>query len=111
MRVIWLAGLLALGACDKERQLRDYRDKAKLTEAHVQLDALSHKAKAYAMEHATFPGGDAGPTPATPCCAQPGHRCKSVEADWSASPWTVLDFRIDEDLRFQYSYRGVDNGF
>lgn len=103
--------VVALAACDKARELRDYADKAKVSEAKVQLSLIAKRAKAYAVEHATFPGGDAGPAPATPCCSQPRQRCDGSETDWSAAPWSALDFRIDEPIRFQYSYHGGGDRF
>jgi hypothetical protein len=84
----------------------DYMGKAKKTEAQLQLNKLGKNAKVFFVTENTFPVGKAGPTPATPCCAGPDHKCAPVPADqWAASEvWSKLDFQIDEATLFQYSY-------
>jgi hypothetical protein len=89
----------------------DYMKKSKRTEASLQLDKLGKNAKVYALTNAEFPAGDAGPTPAGPCCQGPGGRCAIDGSGWQQATWQALDFEIDEPNLFQYSYHSDGKTF
>lgn len=92
----------AVAACF-ESAFKDYMGKAKQTEAALQLNKLAKYAKVYWAENSAFPTGKVGPSPATPCCDGPGHKCPV--GDWGKDPaWQALDFQIDEPHQFQYTY-------
>jgi hypothetical protein len=99
----------AVKAC-MSKAFGDYMAKSKLTEAALQLNRIGKDLKLYVMERDAFPIGNAGPTPAEPCCKGENHKCPVVPIEqWSASEiWKLLDFEISEPTLFQYSYESTD---
>lgn len=94
----------AVAAC-MSKAFGAYANKSKATEAKLHLNKLGKNAKVFYMTESTFPVGKAGPTPAEPCCKAPGQKCAPNPAQWEAAePWKLLDFMIDDEHRFQYSY-------
>ena len=84
-----------------------YMEKSKASEAELHLKRIEKAIKTEYAETAAFPVGDAGPTPAGPCCEGPNHKCAASRAAWADQPvWTALDFEVDEPSFFQYSYHG-----
>lgn len=83
--------------------------KAKKSEAQLQLHNAERKLKEYYVQHSAFPVGTSAPVPARPCCESPEGRCSVVAAsEWSAQPgWGEIGFHIDEPTRFQYTYSGT----
>lgn len=77
----------------------------------MQLNRIGKSAKVAFITNAEYPTGRAGPTPATPCCAQPDKQCAPAAADWANPIWQALDFRIDDPFRFQYSYESDGKTF
>jgi hypothetical protein len=88
-----------------------YLARSKSTEATLMLNKLAKSAKTAFVTNAAYPTGSAGPTPATPCCAQPDKRCAPNPADWADPTWRALDVSIDEPFRFQYSYQSDGKTF
>jgi hypothetical protein len=89
----------------------DYLKRSKEIEAKIQLGKLGKMAK---VEHATtseFPKGKVGPTPATPCCAEPAKECSSTDTTWADPVWQALDFTIEGAFRYQYSYESDGKTF
>ena len=82
----------------------NYQRKAKAVEAELELRRIGHAAIMYFDEHGRFPAAAAGPTPATPCCAGPDHKCASVIDDWAAEPWRTLGVTMLEPHRYQYTF-------
>lgn len=81
-----------------------YTDKAKATEAALQLNKLGKNAKIFFSVNAQFPVGKASTLPEKPCCSQANHRC-AVTAAWAKDPiWTAFDFQLDDPNLFQYTY-------
>jgi Tfp pilus assembly protein PilE len=89
----------------------DYMHKSKSIEAKLQLNKLSRLAKTLYIEKEAFPESSAPLTPATPCCAQPGHRCANLPDDWQAPEWRAFEFQADERGRFQYSFTSTKSTF
>ncbi|MBA3392649.1 MAG: hypothetical protein H0T89_08400 [Deltaproteobacteria bacterium] len=88
-----------------------YIERSKSTEAKLQLNRIGKAAKVAFIEKAAYPAGKVGPTPATPCCQQPGKQCAPVAADWAVPVWQALELQIDEPFRFQYSYESDGKTF
>lgn len=89
----------------------DYMHKSKSLEAKLNLNRLARSAKTVFIEKEAFPVSSAPLTPATPCCAQPGHRCANSPAEWDAPEWRAFDFQVDEPGRFQYSFTSTATSF
>jgi type II secretory pathway pseudopilin PulG len=89
----------------------DYAKKSRKTEAALQLNKLGKSAKRAYFEGSAFPAGNAPLTPPEPCCGQRNNHCPAASALYAADPtWKALDFQIDEDTLFQYSYSGSPDG-
>ena len=100
-----------LDACARERSsvdsYRSYMKKSKAIEAELQLKRIEKELKRAYAENASFPQGEAGPTPEPgSCCAGPGHKCQPDPSLWSGvAVWDALDFEMDDPHLFSYSYR------
>jgi len=105
--VLGVLGILAAVAIPS---FMDYTKRAKASEADLYLMRLERSAKRYAAENSAFPRASAPLTPATPCCAGPGHQCNDPQA-WTTPEWKELDFGIDEPHRFQYAYESDGKTF
>jgi hypothetical protein len=92
--------------------VKAYGDKAKKTEPLLVLNHLAKDAKNYFIINAQFPQGKASTQPAEPCCKSPDHKCPPVPADtMDKDPvWKALEFRLDDPMRFQYSYASDATG-
>jgi Tfp pilus assembly major pilin PilA len=89
----------------------DYTKRSKKTEAALQLNKISKNAKRVYSETSSFPKGSAPLLPPQPCCGQPRNHCQAVPQLFAADPvWKDLDFQIDEDSLFQYSYEASPDG-
>jgi len=98
----------AHGAPEKKDGLKDYQDKSKATEASLMLNKIGKSAKRVFGETGKYPIGKAALTPATDCCKGDGGKCAVDSKQWTAEPWTSLDFTIDEPHLFRYSFDGSD---
>lgn len=116
MIVVAIIGILASVAIPA---FMDYIKRSKKTEATLELNKLGKNAKRSYAETSSFPVGTATPLPTKPgtggCCGGAGSRpntCAAVPASWAADTvWRALDFEIDEDTLFYYSYTGAANSF
>lgn len=87
-----------------------YMQKSKLPEVRLNLRKIEKSVKAYYIERAEMPQGNAPLTPAAPCCANPDRRCAPDE--FMTSPaWQAIDFEPFERTRFQYSYTSSPTQF
>ncbi len=122
MIVVAIIGILAAVAIPA---FLDYMKKGKRSEAEVNLGAIQKGAKSGFFEDSAFPnpeapgvgGSYAGVTPGATCCAQtPQNRCTVDLDQWrsgdSAAPyeWDLLQFSVDEQHYFRYSYVADGNG-
>jgi type II secretory pathway pseudopilin PulG len=104
-------GVLGVLAAVAIPSFMDYQKKSKKTEAALELNKVSRNAKRVYIETSSFPPGSAPLTPPEPCCGQPNNHCGAVPALYAADPvWKSLDFQIDEDTLFQYSYSASSDG-
>ncbi len=67
--------------------------RARRLDAQLNLHAIERGIYAFHAEHGTFPVGDTGWTPETPCCEQRGRVCRLEPQEWSVHPlWSQLEF-------------------
>ena len=115
MIVVAIVGILATVAIPA---FMDYVRRSKKSEAVLQLNKIGKNAKRTYGETASYPAGSGGPTPAPAvpgkgCCGGSGsspNHCTATPAAWTGV-WTALDFEIDEDSLFYYSYTGAGQSF
>ncbi len=89
--------------------VRDYQRKSKAIEGKVMLHAASRDAKRAFLDKNGYVVGKAGPTPTTPCCAQPNHVCADNPGEWAQSPiWTALEIAGPESNQYQLTYESTD---
>jgi hypothetical protein len=81
----------------------------KTDQAKQHLLAIAEGAKAAHARTASFPVGDAPPTPPTSCCAPPDYKC--VWPRTAPPIWDALSFKIEKDFYFHYSYRSDGTTF
>ena len=90
----------------------DYMKKSKASEASVELNAIGKLLKRYYAENASFPKGDAGPTPDFPtCCGLQSdgqgvdNKCPNSASAWRKDKvWTELGFAMSEPSQYRYTY-------
>ena len=89
--------------------LKDYQRKSKGIDGKLAVHRLVRSAKMAFIENSAFVAGKAGPTPATPCCAQPDHVCAEDPTEWAKSPvWSALQIQSAESNQFQFTYESTD---
>ncbi|HET9993352.1 MAG TPA: hypothetical protein VFQ65_32675, partial [Kofleriaceae bacterium] len=81
----------------------DYQKRSRPTGAALQLNKLGKNLKAYYIENAAFPIGDAPLTPDKPCCGQPQNKC-AVDPAMFGGIWQKLDFQLDAPTAYRFSY-------
>jgi prepilin-type N-terminal cleavage/methylation domain-containing protein len=116
MIVVAIIGILAAVAIPA---FMDYMKRSKKTEASLQLNKIGKNSKRAYMENSQYVSGTAGPTPAKPgsggCCggagASPNHCAANPSAFTANTTWKALDFEIDEDTLFYYSYGGTNTDY
>lgn len=109
--------LALLGSCNSEKSsekvVKDYIGRSKQAEAMIQLNKIAKRAQEEYVTNARFPTEAAPLTPAVDCCKQNAgnkRKCAATPADWSAPAWQALDFSVDADSFFRYSYEPVAGG-
>jgi hypothetical protein len=80
------------------------------TEADITLHfAAARAAMAFTANNNAYVTGKAGPTPATPCCAQPDHFCTDSPDEWAQSPiWSALKILPSRSTHYQLTYESTD---
>ena len=114
MIVVAIIGILAAVAIPA---FMDYMKRSKKTEASLQLNKIGKNSKRAYMENSQYVSGSTPFTPAPVtagkgCCggagASPNH-CAANPSSFTGNPtWKALDFEIDEDTLFYYSYGGTN---
>jgi prepilin-type N-terminal cleavage/methylation domain-containing protein len=114
MIVVAIIGILATVAIPA---FMDYVKRSKRSEAVLQLNKLGKNAKRTYGETASYPTGTASPAPTPPgtrgCCGGTGkspNHCAADPTAWTGV-WKALDFEIDEDSLFYYSYDGASQSY
>jgi hypothetical protein len=101
------------GGDDDEDPVLGYKKKAKKSEAMIQLDKISKRAKEEFHVNGAFPVAKLALTPGETCCVQDHEmkkKCAPKASNWSGD-WRKLDFSIDEPHYFQYSYESDGKTF
>jgi len=112
----WLAGCgrdEGGGRGGSERAFNDYMTKTKKSEALIQLDKLGKRAKEVYVETEAFPAQAAPLTPEIECCKQNAggkRKCAAAAPDWDKPAWRALDFALERDAFFRYSYTPSADG-
>ena len=77
------------------------------------LDRLGKNATAYRIARGKFPVGKAGPTPKRSCCENKRTlMCRGADPAWARDRvWSALEFAMEEDHRFRYSYQSDGKTF
>jgi prepilin-type N-terminal cleavage/methylation domain-containing protein len=115
MIVVAIIGILAAVAIPA---FMDYMKRSKKTEASLQLNKIGKNSKRAYMENSQYVAGSSAALPAAgttgSCCGVSGtsgknlNHCIAVPASFTGDTvWTALDFEIDEDTLFVYSYTGT----
>jgi prepilin-type N-terminal cleavage/methylation domain-containing protein len=112
MIVVAIIGILATVAIP---MFWEATGKAKRTEAAVQLEKLKKKMIESYTTNGAFPVfTGVGPTPATPCCQHTDKdekkRCVPKN-EWNTPEWQALEFSLNENFYFQYSYTSDGKSF
>jgi len=117
MIVVAIIGILAAVAIPA---FMDYMKRSKKTEAALQLNKIGKNSKRAYMENSQYVTGSAAasPTPVNAgkgCCggagASPNHCAADPSAFTSKAAWKALDFEIDEDTLFYYTYTGTTTDY
>ena len=113
MIVVAIIGILAAVAIPA---FMDYMKRSKKTEASLQLNKIGKNSKRAYMEKSQYVAGSAAPLPTAgtggACCGVSGslaaNHCKANAAGFTGDTvWSALDFEIDEETLFVYSYTGT----
>lgn len=108
--VVFLLGIVAAIAIPA---FMDTMKVTKRTDAEVQLQKIGRRAVEEYTVNATFPPAAAPLTPAVDCCTQNAsfrRKCAASPTDWDAPGWRALDFTVDEESYYQYSYEPLNGG-
>lgn len=82
-----------------------YASRSKQIEAELNLKRIEKLLRTHYMENALFPIGEVGPTPSASCCDGPSTKCANDASQWDDPVWRALDFELDEDTYYTYTYR------
>lgn len=99
-------------SCISGREVEPGGLSTKRSEAELNLNAIEKASGMAFAENGSFVRGSVGPTPATPCCANPGKKCSASSSDWVGVPtWDALMFEMTASHLFQYAYDGDGKTF
>jgi hypothetical protein len=104
----WLVIVAALAGCKKD--FEDYQRGSAGIEGKLALRRLAQRASDTARLR-SYPRGEAGPSPANPCCQHAGSQCDPSPSDWSDPVWDALSFKLDVPTRFQFTYESDGKTF
>jgi hypothetical protein len=99
--VLLLVALSAIATCPTAK--RSCQAKNRAQEAEDLLGYLADRVAAQATATGRVPPTAAGPTPLPDCCEQ-GGVCAADISRWQTPGWQALQFTIDDEHRFTYSY-------
>jgi prepilin-type N-terminal cleavage/methylation domain-containing protein len=114
MIVVAIIGILAAVAIPA---FMDYMKRSKKTEASLQLNKIGKNSKRVYSETSSYvtTAGNRLPKDDDSCCAGGGtdknHCLKKPDLFAADAGWKELDFQIDEDTLFNYTYTGAATTF
>jgi hypothetical protein len=99
--VLLLIALCSIATCPAAK--RSCTAKQRAREADQLLEYLADRVAASIAATGHVPGTPAGPTPLPTCC-EVGGTCEPDRTLWATPGWQALQFSIDDDHRYTYSY-------
>ncbi len=105
--VLLLVGLCSIATCPAAK--RACTAKQRTREADQLLDYLADRVEASIAATGHVPPTPAGPTPLPSCC-EIGGECEADASTWNTPGWQALQFSIDGDYRYTYSYIPAKDG-
>src|SRR5512139_66241 len=99
--VLLLIALCAVATCPTAK--RSCQAKNRAQEAEDMLSYLADRVAQSLTATGHVPATPAGPTPVPDCCEN-GGVCEADATRWAAPGWQALQFSIDGDYRYTYSY-------
>lgn len=99
--VLLLVALCAIATCPTAK--RSCQAKNRAQEAEDILAYLADRVAASLAATGNVPPTAAGPTPLPDCCEQ-GGVCAKDTSRWLTPGWQALQFSIDDEHRYTYSY-------
>jgi hypothetical protein len=105
--LLLLIGLCSIATCPAAK--RACTAKAHAREADQLLEYLADRVTAGITATGHVPAIPAGPTPLPACCEQ-GGECSPEATQWATPGWQALQFSIDNDFRYTYSYEPDASG-
>ena len=105
--VLLLLALCAIATCPTAKRSCQAKNRAR--EAEDLLDYLADRVAREVAATGHVPPLAAEPTPVPDCCEQ-GGVCAKDPARWATPGWQALQFTIDDDHRYTYSYTPDPSG-
>ncbi len=105
--VLLLIALCSIATCPAAKRACTAKQRAK--EADPLLEYIAERVEASIKATGQVPGTAAGPTPLPTCC-EVGGTCEPDPATWATPGWQALQFSIDGDYRYTYSYEPDASG-
>ena len=99
--VLLLIGLCAIATCPAAKRACTAKQRAR--EADQLLEYIADRVERSISETGHVPPTAAGPTPLPTCC-EVGGTCDPDPATWATPGWQALQFSIDGEYRYTYSY-------
>lgn len=99
--VLLLVALSAIATCPSAKRSCNAKQRAR--EADHLLEYLVERASQSVAATGRLPTTPAGPTPLPDCCEQ-GGVCAADVTQWKTPGWQALQFSIDGEHRYTYSY-------
>lgn len=99
--VLLLIALCSIATCPAAKRACTAKRRAK--EADQLLEYLADRVESSIAATGHVPATAAGPTPLPTCC-EVGGTCEPDPATWAAPGWQALQFSIDGDYRYTYTY-------
>ena len=105
--LLLLIALCSVATCPAAK--RACTAKRRANEADQLLEYIADRVEASIKATGHVPGTAAGPTPLPTCC-EVGGTCEPDPATWATPGWQALQFSIDGDYRYTYSYEPDASG-
>ena len=105
--LLLLIALCSVATCPAAK--RACTAKRRAHEADQLLEYIADRVEASIKATGHVPGTAAGPTPLPTCC-EVGGTCEPDPATWATPGWQALQFSIDGDYRYTYSYEPDASG-
>ena len=105
--ILLLVALCSIATCPAAKRACTAKRQAR--EADQLLEYIAERVEASITATGHVPGTAAGPTPLPSCC-EVGGTCEPDPATWTTPGWLALQFSIDGDYRYTYTYQPDASG-